>query len=107
MTEQIDVAAIKREVRARTIATLASSTGMDCVTSLAATCEITSLSPAQIWRQVAAGTFPQPVALSAGRRGWLMSELQAWIAQRKAERDTGVNPRRSPHLVTGATQDAA
>lgn len=37
-------------------------------------------------REVKAGRFPQPVKLSKGRRGYIESELQAWLAARLAER---------------------
>ena len=101
MTEHSDLATLKREMRAQVIATLAvRDSGFDAVAPLAVTCEITSQSPAQLWRKVADGTFPQPVVLSPGRRGWLMSEIQSWIADRKAERDAGLTARRSPQLDT-------
>jgi prophage regulatory protein len=99
MTQQSSAAMIKREVRAQVNAALATNDcGFDSIASLAAVRQITSLSEAQIWRKVAAGSFPQPVMISIGRRGWLMSEIQAWISDRRAERDSGALVRRSPQL---------
>jgi predicted DNA-binding transcriptional regulator AlpA len=34
-----------------------------------------------------AGTFPKPVPLSTKARGWLVSEIEQWIEERKAARD--------------------
>jgi len=33
------------------------------------------------------GEAPRPVPISPGSVGWLLSELETWIAQRRAERD--------------------
>lgn len=33
-------------------------------------------------RLIAAGKFPQKVHISAGRVGWLESEIEAWIKER-------------------------
>ena len=71
----------------------------DALIGLGTVCVLTDLSRPQIWRGVAAGTFPRPLAPSAGRRAWLLSEIQLWIADRKAERDAGTSGRRSPQLT--------
>jgi predicted DNA-binding transcriptional regulator AlpA len=71
----------------------------DALVGMSAVCALTDLSRPQIWRGVAAGTFPKPLAPSAGRRAWLLSEIQLWIADRKAERDAGTSGRRSPPLT--------
>ncbi|BDI61810.1 helix-turn-helix transcriptional regulator [Qipengyuania nanhaisediminis] len=34
-----------------------------------------------------AGTFPKPVPLGPKARGWLVSEIEDWIEERKAARD--------------------
>lgn len=34
-----------------------------------------------------AGTFPMPVPLGPKARGWLVSEIEEWVEQRKAARD--------------------
>ena len=34
-----------------------------------------------------AGTFPLPVPLGPKARGWLVSEIEEWVEQRKAARD--------------------
>ena len=54
------------------------------VLSQADVCTATSLSLVTIWRLRRAGTFPQPVRLSAGRIGWRADEVEAWIAERTA-----------------------
>lgn len=45
-------------------------------------------SPAHIARLEAAGQFPKRVRLGAGRVGWVDEEVQDWLRQRIAERDT-------------------
>lgn len=35
-----------------------------------------------VWRLEKAGKFPARIKLSVGRVGWLLSELQEWIANR-------------------------
>jgi prophage regulatory protein len=47
----------------------------------------TTVSQADIYRRVAAGTFPRPVRLSRNRIAWLEHAIDAWIAVRKATRD--------------------
>lgn len=41
-----------------------------------------------IWRLEKADQFPKRIRLGANRVGWSLRELQEWIAERKAERDT-------------------
>jgi prophage regulatory protein len=48
---------------------------------------LVSLSDTQIRRLEKKGTFPKRILLGLGRVGWLASEVQAWIEDRKAERD--------------------
>jgi prophage regulatory protein len=40
-----------------------------------------------IYAEVKAGTFPKSIPLGPQARGWLESEINAWIAARVAERD--------------------
>ena len=47
----------------------------------------TGKSKSDIYREVAAGSFPRPVQLSERARGWVEGEVNAWIAARVAERD--------------------
>jgi prophage regulatory protein len=42
------------------------------------------ISRAQIWRLVKAGTFPQPIKLSANVTAWKASEIQAWLDAKRA-----------------------
>jgi prophage regulatory protein len=46
----------------------------------------TGLSAATIYRKIAANEFPRPIPLGVGARGWLLSEIQNWIADRVAAR---------------------
>ena len=41
----------------------------------------------QSWLLEKQGRFPKPIALGPRSRGWLVSELDAWIEARAAERD--------------------
>ena len=47
---------------------------------------------AQITRMEKAGLFPRRIKLGPNRIGWLLSEIQAWILERKQERDLGLEP---------------
>lgn len=48
---------------------------------------LTSLSRKAREDAMNAGTFPRPIPLGPKARGWLVSEIEAWIEQRKAARD--------------------
>ena len=48
---------------------------------------LTSLSRKAREDAMKAGTFPRPVPLSTKARGWLASEIEDWIEERKAARD--------------------
>jgi len=37
-----------------------------------------------LWRMTKDGTFPAPVRLTAGIKGWLPSEVDAWLETREA-----------------------
>lgn len=45
--------------------------------------EITGLSATTIWRERQRGTFPDPIKISAGRLGWRVSDLNAWLEARR------------------------
>ena len=46
--------------------------------------------PQHILRLEKDGKFPRRVQLGANRVAWLLSEIEAWVAARVAERDTVV-----------------
>ncbi len=45
------------------------------------------LSRPTIHRMIAAGKFPRPIRLGAGRSAWLRREVTAWLEARISERD--------------------
>lgn len=45
------------------------------------------LSRTEIYRSEAAGRFPKRVKLGEKASGWLLSELDAWIAEKAAARE--------------------
>ena len=45
----------------------------------------------QIYKEIAAGTFPRQVRLGPKAVGWIKSEVDFWIAQRIAHRDGAAN----------------
>ena len=49
---------------------------------------LTSLSRKAREDAMTAGTFPRPIPLGPKARGWLVSEIEAWIEERKAVRDS-------------------
>ena len=49
---------------------------------------LTGLSATTLWRLTRRGEFPKPIRLSAGAVGWLDSEIQDWLAERVAARET-------------------
>jgi prophage regulatory protein len=40
-----------------------------------------------LYRRARTGDFPKPVKLSERASGWFEDEIDAWLAQRAAERD--------------------
>jgi prophage regulatory protein len=64
----------------------------DRVLRLAAVKDKTGLCVSAIYKQVQDGTFPKPIPLGIRTRGWLETEIDGWIAQRRAERDARVAP---------------
>lgn len=45
--------------------------------------ERTGLSKASIYRLIARGDFPQPLALSLRATGWKVADVDEWIASRQ------------------------
>jgi prophage regulatory protein len=53
---------------------------------------MTGLKHSAIYEAIEAGTFPPPIELTRAARGWIESEIDAWLDQRireRAERDAG------------------
>ena len=46
-----------------------------------------NLSPCQIYRLVKTGKFPRQIRMSPNRVGWLRSEIEQWVEDRKQARD--------------------
>jgi prophage regulatory protein len=44
-------------------------------------------SKATLWREIAAHRFPKPVRIGSRRIAFFQDEIDAWLAQRVAERD--------------------
>jgi predicted DNA-binding transcriptional regulator AlpA len=40
------------------------------------------VSTATVYRMLASGDFPKPISVTAGRKAWPLSAVQAWIKQR-------------------------
>jgi prophage regulatory protein len=47
----------------------------------------TGLGRSSIYKFIAAGTFPKPIALGDRAVGWLETEIKDWIASKIAARD--------------------
>lgn len=50
--------------------------------------EKTGLGRSAVYRLIAAGLFPRAVPLGARAVGWLESEIDGWILQKIADRDS-------------------
>ena len=48
---------------------------------------VTGLACSTIYEQMKKGTFPKPIKLGERAVGWRMSEINAWLEQRIAERE--------------------
>ena len=65
---------------------------------------LTSYSSEHIRRLVRDGLFPAPIALNPSpnvgwcRKGWVESEVGAWLAARIADRDAGVTNEREAEI---------
>ncbi|UCO96415.1 AlpA family transcriptional regulator [Metapseudomonas lalkuanensis] len=51
--------------------------------------DTTGLARSTIYKYIAEGTFPKPVALGDRCVGWVESEVQDWVLARVEERDEG------------------
>ncbi|MGO9060073.1 MAG: helix-turn-helix transcriptional regulator [Candidatus Binataceae bacterium] len=49
-----------------------------------------------LWRMRGRGEFPKPIKLGTRAKGFLESEVQAWLAGRVTDRDSGVQAVRQP-----------
>ena len=49
----------------------------------------TGIGTTQSWQLEKAGRWPRPIPLGVRARGWLRTELDAWLEERAAERDGG------------------
>lgn len=54
------------------------------------------LSSMQIWRLERAGMFPKRLQLSAKKIGWLLPEIEDWIASRNRGANPDAQPRKFP-----------
>ncbi len=45
--------------------------------------EMTGLSDSTLWREIKAERFPSPVPISARGKGWLASDVSAWLRNRR------------------------
>ena len=63
----------------------------DAVLKLSAVSAITGVPGSSIYRKVTEGSFPSPVKLGEAASGWLLSEIEAWIEERKEERDKAMH----------------
>lgn len=51
--------------------------------------DIVACSKTEVYRLIRAGKFPKPVPLGARSSAWLVDEVQAFVADRIAEREKG------------------
>ena len=65
----------------------AKSNAGERVLRLDETCQKVGLKRTSIYDLMSEGKFPRPVKLTTQRRGWLLSEVEAWLTARKSERD--------------------
>ena len=65
------------------------------VLTIAEVCAKTGASKSTIYAEISQGRFPPPIKLTVRKSGWLLSEVDHWIDQRCAQRDSA--------KVTGAT----
>lgn len=52
----------------------------------------TGLGASSIYAEMAKGLFPKPIQLSERRVAWVESEIDTWIAERIASRNTTTTP---------------
>jgi len=56
------------------------------IASPRAVVEMTGLSRTTLWRLGRCGEFPTPIRISAGRVGYLIEDVEAWIAEKKEQK---------------------
>ena len=59
--------------------------GIDGFLSRAEVRALTGLSTTTIWREIRAGRFPEPVALSPNRKAFRASDIAQWVRGRSAK----------------------
>jgi prophage regulatory protein len=59
----------------------------DAVLKLSVVSAITGLPSSTLYRKIQQGEFPAPIKLGESASGWLLSEVESWIAERRNERD--------------------
>ncbi|MCE7028921.1 helix-turn-helix transcriptional regulator [Jiella avicenniae] len=57
--------------------------------SIKEACQMLGVSRTTLWQMGKDPTFPRPITISAGRKGFVASELEAFIKARIAARDAG------------------
>lgn len=60
---------------------------MMCFIRLKEVQSLTGLSRSEVYRRSGLGSFPQRVRLGEKAVAWVKAEVEAWIADRMAERD--------------------
>ena len=60
-----------------------------CILRLPQVLERVGFSRSTLLSKVGDGTFPEPLFLSTRARGWLESDVEAWIESRIQQRDGG------------------
>ncbi|MBZ0164885.1 MAG: AlpA family phage regulatory protein [Notoacmeibacter sp.] len=55
--------------------------------SIKEACRITSISRTKLWQLCRDGQFPRPVTVVGSRKAFVLSEINAWLEERIAERD--------------------
>lgn len=63
----------------------ANPTAVDVVLSMAQVRATVTYSASQIYRMIAAGTFPAPVRLGPGRVAWRRSAVVGWLDERERQ----------------------
>jgi predicted DNA-binding transcriptional regulator AlpA len=61
---------------------VASSGGEALVSARYVRLLVGDVSTATLYRMLASGDFPKPISVTAGRKAWPLSAVQAWIRQR-------------------------
>ena len=61
---------------------------LDLVLSLRELEQVVGLRKTAIYSAIKEHDFPAPIRLTSQRSGWLWSEVQSWLTQRQAERDS-------------------